>query len=124
MEAFGNAKTVYNNNSSRFGKFISLQFNKKGRMDGGIVKDCILAGMSALSWPILCESTVPLPWDTSRKTNLLICQFTPHVHLLLTHWPNGLASQCKSTQVCKGTTCVYRLAMGDQTDSPVSSQVH
>ena len=42
INIFGNAKTVYNNNSSRFGKFIQLQFNAKGQMDGGKINDCIL----------------------------------------------------------------------------------
>ena len=42
LEPFGNACTVRNNNSSRFGKFIELRFKENGRVEGARILNFLL----------------------------------------------------------------------------------
>ncbi|XP_059525706.1 unconventional myosin-XIX isoform X1 [Myotis daubentonii] len=82
MEAFGNACTLRNNNSSRFGKFIQLQMNRAHQMTGAAVQTYLLEKTR-----VACQAT------NERNFHIFyqICKGASADERLRWHLPEGAA---------------------------------
>ncbi|KAF7827472.1 myosin-1 [Senna tora] len=79
LEAFGNAKTLRNDNSSRFGKLIEIHFSETGKISGANIQTCKFTTESRVvqcnegerSYHIFYQLCAGAPPSLREKLNLL-----------------------------------------------------
>ncbi|KAJ3690189.1 hypothetical protein LUZ61_019353 [Rhynchospora tenuis] len=87
LEAFGNAKTARNNNSSRFGKLIEIHFGATGRISGAAIQTFLLEKSRVVqcadgerSYHILYQLCAGAPKSLREKLNLRKAEFYKYLN--------------------------------------------
>uniref|UniRef100_UPI00358F878E unconventional myosin-IXa isoform X3 n=1 Tax=Myxine glutinosa TaxID=7769 RepID=UPI00358F878E len=105
LEAFGNAKTAHNNNSSRFGKFIQVNYWENGIVRGAIVEKYLLEKSRLVSqehnernyhvfYYLLC--------GTSKQEREELCLLEPEAYLYLNQMKKKEPESCFSCDATDG----------------------
>lgn len=103
LESFGNARTVINNNSSRFGKYLELHFTSHGHVIGAHLSEYLLEKSRVISQAGLAPLVVAEQWSLIR------CRRERNFHIFY-YLLSGLAEQKKLNQFYLKRSQQYRFA--------------
>jgi myosin-5 len=106
LEAFGNAKTVRNDNSSRFGKFIQMEFDVEdsttAQFSGRAVPNCVLAGSTCETY--LLEKSRVVGHEAQERTYHIFYQLLAAPEETKTEIWQGLANKSNQSFRYVGAT--------------------
>ena len=106
LEAFGNAKTVRNDNSSRFGKFIQMQFDVEDATTaayaGRAVPSCLLAGSTCETY--LLEKSRVVGHEHNERTYHIFYQLLAAPNQVKQEFWQGLVDKTNESFKYVGTT--------------------
>nr|CAG8434853.1 941_t:CDS:2 [Entrophospora candida] len=105
LESFGNAKTLINNNASRFGKYTELQFNERGRLIGAKTLDYLLEKTRVSNVPASEKNFHVFYYLIAGASN----DEKSHLHLTTTD-----ASQYRYLNLSKSTSKAYNNINADE----------
>jgi len=112
LEAFGNAKTAHNNNSSRFGKFIQVNYKENGMVHGYVGRQSYARNLKGSMTNVILEMYFTMYFTALWCKNIYWRNrgSSPKVETrgiitcFITYWP-ARASK-------KNSCCIWRVAIG------------
>lgn len=111
LEAFGNAKTVRNDNSSRFGKYIQLQFDvedaKTAAYAGRAVPNCLLAGSTCETY--LLEKSRVVGHEPKERTYHVFYQLLAAPNSTKEKFWKGLVDKTNESFTYVGATDTFTI---------------